>query len=208
VRVPGFVHIVDGDASFRLSVERRLGPAGYEVTAYSSAEEFLAQLPSEDVPGCILLDAGLSGLTGLELQARLNEIGFTLPMIFLAASTDVSLTVSAVKAGAHDFLIKSVSAEELLRSVEGAMAQHQLTCNLKSKLDLIRNRLALLTPREGEVLGQIASGKTNKQIGIVLGCTERTVKAHRQKVMEKMQLQTVADLVSLAGRFDIGSAAG
>jgi FixJ family two-component response regulator len=206
--VPGAVHIVDDDASFRVAVERRLRQAGYEVTVYSSAEEFLDRLPSEAVPSCILLDVRLLGMTGLELQARLRELGSALPVIFLTAFADIALTVKAVKGGAHDFLTKPVSSEELLQSIERAMAYHQLTYDLKSKLDIIRHRVALLTPREGEVMLQVICGKTNKQIAIVLGCTERTVKAHRERVMEKMQVQTLAELVSLAERIGLGSAAG
>ena len=107
------------------------------------------------MPSCILLDARLSGLSGLELQARLRELGSTLPVIFLTAFTDIALTVKAVKAGAHDFLTKPVSSEELVQAIERALAYHQLTYDLKSKLDIIRHRVALLTPREGEVLLQI-----------------------------------------------------
>lgn len=206
--MPGLVHVVDDDASFRVAVERRLKQAGYEVTVYSSAEEFLDRLPSEAVPSCILVDVRLLGMTGLELQARLRELASTLPVIFLTAFADIALTVKAVKAGAHDFLTKPVSSEELLQSIERAMAYHQLTHDLKSKLDIIRNHVALLTPREGEVLLQVIRGKTNKQVAIVLGCTERTVKAHRHRVMEKMQVQTVAELVSLAERIGLGSTTG
>ena len=202
------MHIVDDDASFRVAVERRLRHAGYEVTAHASAEECLDRLPSEVVPSCILLDVRLPGMTGPEMQSRLRENGSTLPVIFFTAFTDIALTVKAVKAGAHDFLPKPVSSEELLQAIERAMAYHQLTYDLKSKLDIIRHRVALLTPREGEVLLEIIRGKTNKQIAKVLGCTERTVKAHRHKVMEKMQVETIAELVSLAERIGLGSAGG
>ena len=103
-----------------------------------------------------------------------------------------------MKAGAHDFLTEPVSSDELIQAIERAIAYHQVTSDLKSKLDIIRHRVALLTPREGEVLMQIIRGRTNKQIAAVLGCTERTVKAHRHRVMEKMQVQTVVELC-LAG---------
>ena len=179
-----------------------------EAQTFSSAEEFLDRLPSEVVPSCILLDVRLPGMTGPEMQSRLRENGSTLPVIFFTAFTDIALTVKAVKAGAHDFLPKPVSSEELLQAIERAMAYHQLTYDLKSKLDIIRHRVALLTPREGEVLLEIIRGKTNKQIAKVLGCTERTVKAHRHKVMEKMQVETIAELVSLAERIGLGSAGG
>ena len=125
--MPGLVHVVDDDASLRVAVERRLGQAGYEVTTYASAEEFLDRLPSEAAPSCILLDVRLLGMTGLELQSRLRELGSTLPIIFLTALADIALTVKAVKGGAHDFLTKPVSSEELLQSIERAMTYHQLT---------------------------------------------------------------------------------
>ena len=204
----GFLHIVDDDASFLKAIERRLRHAGYEVATYNSAEQLLDNLPSESEPSCILLDARLSGLSGLELQSRLRELRSTLPVIFLTGFTDIPLTVKAVKAGAHDFLTKPVSTEELVRAIEGAMAYHQPTYDLKSKLDIIRHRVALLTPREGEVLLQIIRGKTSKQVANFLGCTERTVKAHRQMVMEKMQVQNIVELVLLTQRIGFGSAAG
>ena len=201
--MPGLVHVVDDDASLRVAVERRLGQAGYEVATSASAEEFLDRLPGEAAPSCILLDVRLLGMTGLELQSRLRELGSTLPIIFLTALADIALTVKAVKGGAHDFLTKPVSSEELLQSIERAMTYHQLTYDLKSKLDIVRHRVALLTPREGEVLLQIIRGRTNKQAAIALGCTERTVKAHRHSVMEKMQVRTLAELVSLAERVGV-----
>ena len=204
--MPGLVHVVDDDASFRVAVERRLRRAGYEVATYPSAQDFLDRSPSETVPSCILLDVRLLGMSGSELQTRLRELGSTLPIIFLTGFNDIALTVKAVKSGAHDFLTKPAASVELLQSIERAMAYHQLTSDLKSKLDIIRHRVALLTPREGEVLLQLIRGKTSKQIGIVLGCTERTVKAHRQRVMEKMQVETLAELVLLAERIGLGSA--
>ena len=204
----GLVHVVDDDASFRVAIERRLRQARYEATTYRSAQEFLDRLPSEDVPSCVLLDVRLPDLTGLELQTRLGELGSTLPVIFLTAFHDIPITVQAVKSGAYDFLTKPVASDELLQAIKAAIAHQATMYHMKSRLDAVRGKAAALTPREREVLLFVIRGKTNKQIGIVLDCTERTVKAHRQRVMEKMQVRTLAELVLLSERIGLGLAAG
>src|SRR5437773_10699432 len=116
--MPGFVHIVDDDVSFRTAVERRLTKAGYEVATYASAEHLLDRLPSDSVLGCILLDVRIPGMSGPELQGRLSELGSTLPVIFLSGYPDIPTTVQAMKAGAVDFLTKPVSSDELFRAIE------------------------------------------------------------------------------------------
>jgi RNA polymerase sigma factor (sigma-70 family) len=201
--VPGFVHIVDDDASFRTAMERRLKHAGYEVATYTSAERLLDRLPSDSVPGCILLDVRIPGLSGPELQERLNELGSTLPIIFLTGYPDVRTTVRTIKAGAEDFLTKPVSSEALLAAVERAMAYHLATRSQRGKFDAVRAHIAALTPREREVFELVIRGKTNKEVARAIGATERTVKAHRHRVMEKMQVQSLAELVSLAERVGI-----
>ena len=205
--MPGFVHVVDDDASFRTAIERRLKRAGYEVATYVSAQHLLDRLPSESVPSCILLDVQIPGLDGPALQSRLSELGSTLPIIFLTGHPDIPTTVRAIKAGANDFLTKPVSSDELLRAIERAIAHHELKRDLKSKLDMVRARIAALTPREREVFELVIRGNTNKQVARALGGTERTVKAHRHKVMEKMQVQTLAELVSLAERVGVCASA-
>jgi FixJ family two-component response regulator len=201
--VPGLVHVVDDDASFRIAIERRLKKAGYAVASYSSAQQLLDQLPNESEPGCILLDVRIPGLSGPELQTRLRELGSTLPIVFLTGYPDVSTTVRTIKAGADDFLTKPVSSEELLRTVERAIAHHQATRGQRSRLDVIRANVGTLTPREREVFELVIRGQTNKQVAKKLGATERTIKAHRHRVMEKMQVGTLAELVSLAERVGI-----
>ena len=201
--MPGLVHVVDDDASFRTAVERRLKKAGYEVATYSSAQHLLDRLPGESELGCILLDVRIPGLSGPELQGRLSELGSTLPIVFLTGYPDVPTTVRTIKAGAEDFLTKPVSSDDLLRAVERAMAHHEAARGLKSKLDISRAHIATLTPREREVFELVIRGKTNKQVASVLGTTERTIKAHRQRVMEKMQVQSLAELVSVAERVGI-----
>ena len=202
------VHIVDDDASFRTAIERRLKHAGYEVATYASAQHLLDRLPSESEPGCILLDVRIPGMSGPELQERLNELGSTLPVIFFTGYPDVRTTVKAVKAGADDFLTKPVSSDDLLWAIARAIARHKEMRGLKSKLDVVRAHIAALTPREREVFLLVIRGNPNKHVARALGCTERTVKAHRHRVMEKMQVRTLPELVSLAERIGVASATG
>ena len=201
--MPGVVHIVDDDASFRSAIERRLKKAGYEVATYSTAQHLLDHLPNESESGCILLDVRIPGLSGPELQGRLSEIGSILPIVFLTGYADVQTTVRAIKAGAEDVLTKPVSSEELLAAVERALAHHEVIRGQRTQLDVVRAHIAKLTPREREVFELVIRGKTNKQIANVLGATERTIKAHRHQVMEKMQVQSLAELVSIAERAGI-----
>ena len=199
----GRVHVVDDDASFRTAIERRLKQAGYEVVTYPSGQHLLDRMPSESEMGCILLDVRVPGLSGPELQRRLSELGSTLPIVFLTGYPDVRTAVRTIKAGAEDFLTKPVSSDKLLRAIERAMARHEATRGLKSTLDVVRAHIGKLTPRERQVFERIVRGQTNKQIANALGTTERTIKAHRQQVMEKMQVQSLAELVSLAQRVGV-----
>ncbi len=199
----GCVHIVDDDASFRKAVERRLTKAGYEVATYASAQHLLDRLPSENLPSCVLLDVRIPELSGPELQERLTELGLTLPIIFLTGHPDIPTTVRTIKAGADDFLTKPVSSDDLLHAVQRAIAHHRVTFGLKSKLDVVRAHIATLTPRERQVFALIIRGNTNKQVARALGGTERTIKAHRHRVMEKMQVRSLAELVSLAERVGV-----
>jgi FixJ family two-component response regulator len=203
--VQGIVHIVDDDPSFRTAVERRLRHAGYEVATYASAKHLLDCLPA--VLGCILLDVRIPGMSGPELQERLSELGSTLPIIFLTGHPDIPTTVRAIKAGAADFLTKPVSSEDLLQAVERAITHHDVARSLKSKLDIVRAHVSALTPRERQVFDLVIRGDTNKHIACALGCTERTIKAHRHRVMEKMQVRSLAELVSLAERVGVAVSA-
>jgi FixJ family two-component response regulator len=204
--VQGCVHIVDDDASFRTAVERRLTKAGYEVATYASAQQFLDRLPND---GVLLLDVRIPELNGPELQERLSELGSTLPIIFLTGHPDIPATVRAIKSGADDFLTKPVSSDVLVQAIERAIARHEAARGLESKLDIVRARVLALTPREREVFKLVIHGKTNKHAARALGCTERTIKAHRHRVMQKMQVQSLTELVSLAERAGVlASAAG
>jgi RNA polymerase sigma factor (sigma-70 family) len=201
--VIGTVHVVDDDASFRVAIERRLKKAGYDVATYGTAQQLLDRLPGDGAPGCILLDVQIPGLTGPELQERLGRLGSVLPIVFLTGYGDIPMSVRAIKAGAEDFLTKPISSEDLLHAIEKALAHHEMLLEQREKLDALRDRIASLTPREREVFELVVRGKINKQIAFALGTTERTIKAHRHCVMEKMQVQSLAELVSIAERVGI-----
>ena len=189
-------------------MERRLKQAGHEVATYPSALDLLVNLPIESVPSCILLDVRIPGLDGPGLQKRLAELGSTLPIIFLTGYHDIPATVQTIKAGANDFLTKPVASKDLFRAIEQAFAHHRTLRDLTDKLHCVRARVGRLTPREREVFELVIRGNLNKQVARALGCTERTIKAHRHSVMEKMQVQSLAELVSLAERIGVASAAG
>jgi RNA polymerase sigma factor (sigma-70 family) len=199
----GTVHIVDDDESFRTAIGRRLKMAGYQVATYPSAQQLLDRPPDESEPGCILLDVRIPGLSGPELQDHLTRLGSTLPIVFLSGFPDVPTTVRTIKAGAEDFLTKPVSSEQLLHAIEQAMAHQEAARGQRRKLEALRNLLATLTPRERQVFDRVVQGKINKQIGRELGATERTIKAHRHQVMEKMKVQSLAELVSIADRLGV-----
>jgi RNA polymerase sigma factor (sigma-70 family) len=201
--MPGLVYVVDDDTSFRTAIERRLRIAGYEVETYSSAQLLLDRVPAAERPGCILLDVQMPGLSGLELQSRLIELGSTLPIVFVTGHADTPTTVRAIKAGAEDFLTKPASSEQLIAAIERALARYEAQRSQRSKLDSIVSHLARLTPRERQVFDLIVRGKINRQIATELGTTERTVKAHRHEVMEKMQVHSLAELVSSAERLGL-----
>jgi FixJ family two-component response regulator len=196
----GLVHVIDDDASFRAAVERRLKLAGYDVETYSSAQQLLDRLPDAEMPGCILLDVQMPGLSGLELQNRLIERGSVLPIVFVTGYADTPATVRAIKAGAEDFLTKPASSERLIDAIERAMARYEYARHQQSEFNSLRGLVATLTPRERQVFNLIVRGKINKQIAHELGTTERTVKAHRHQVMEKMRVHSLAELVSNAER--------
>ena len=198
--MPGLVHVIDDDASFRTAIERRLKLAGYDVETYSSAQQLLDRLPGAERPGCILLDVQMPGLNGLDLQSRLIERGSILPIVFVTGYADTPATVRAIKAGAEDFLTKPASSALLIDAIERAMARYESAHHQRNELNSLRGLVATLTPRERQVFNLIVRGKINKQIAHELGTTERTVKAHRHQVMEKMQVDSLAELVSNAER--------
>ncbi|MET4804028.1 response regulator [Bradyrhizobium sp. LB11.1] len=198
--MPGLVHVVDDDASFRTAIERRLKLAGYDVATYASSEDLLDAAPDNTQQGCILLDVQIPGLSGPDLQSLLAVSGSTLPIIFLTGHADTPTTVRAIKAGAEDFLTKPVSSEHLLDAIERALARQNAARDQRNRLDAFRACITTLTQRERQVFDLVVRGKINKQIAHELGTTERTIKAHRHQVMEKMQVHSLAELVSIAER--------
>jgi two-component system, LuxR family, response regulator FixJ len=193
-QAPATIHIVDDDESLRTALMRLLRAAGYAVRTYASAGDFLLNKPA-NAPGCVVLDVRMPGPTGFELQEAIVKLDESLPIIFLTGHGDIPMSVRAIKAGAVDFLTKPVRKETLLQAVRTALAGSAERCATRELLHSLRSRYESLTPREREVFEQVASGKLNKQIAGELGTCERTVKAHRAHVMEKMQLTSVAELV-------------
>ncbi|MDA9404695.1 response regulator transcription factor [Bradyrhizobium sp. CCBAU 45389] len=200
--MPGIVHVVDDDASYLSAIQQVLEASGYRVATYASAQQLLEQR-LDQIKGCILLDVRMPGMSGLELQNRLTERGSTLPIIFLSAYPDVGITVKAIKAGADDFFIKPVSSDDLLRAIARAIARHRDARELDGELEALRRRLSTLTPRQRQVFEIIVQGKTSKHAARELGSTERTIKAHRSAIMDKLQVQSVVELVRIAERLGV-----
>jgi FixJ family two-component response regulator len=204
-RVSAIIYIVDDDASFRTALRRQLQATGYRVVTYELAEQVLQRPPNENEPGCILLDVQMPGLSGPALHSRLLELRSALPILFLTGYADVSTSVKAIKAGADDFLMKPVNSDELLRAIERALARHQAALEERREVDVLRSRFATLTQRERQVFALIVHGKMNKQVAHELGTVERTVKAHRGKVMQKMGARSLLELVSFAERLGVSA---
>jgi FixJ family two-component response regulator len=188
------VHVVDDDDSFRTALARLLRSAGYSVKAYRSAGDFLLD-DAGDGPGCLILDVRMPGPSGLELQEALARQEHALPVVFLTGDGGVRESVRAMRHGAVDFLTKPVQRTELLAAVEAALAHQRARAGAAARRREVAGRFATLTPREREVLGLVVAGRMNKQIAAALGTSERTVKAHRARIMEKMQVGSVAELV-------------
>jgi FixJ family two-component response regulator len=193
------IHLVDDDAPFRTAVGRLLQASGYRVALHESGRHVLEHPPGDE-PGCILLDLRMDGLDGLELQNRLLEQGCLLPIVFLTGHGDIPTSVRAIKGGAEDFLSKPVSKETLLEAVERALARDQDRREQHNRMNALRARVASLTPRESEVFALVVRGRLNKQIAYALGTSERTVKAHRHAVMQKLKVGSLAEAVSIAER--------
>jgi RNA polymerase sigma factor (sigma-70 family) len=197
--MPPVIHVVDDDASFRTAVARLLRASGYQVALYESALQLLDKPPGAEA-GCILLDVRMPGLNGPDLQSRLVEMGNTLPIVFLTGHGDIPMSVRAIKAGAEDFLSKPVSRMTLIEAIQRALMRYEETRERNLQLDALQSLVASLTPRESEVFALVVRGRPNKQIAHELGTSERTVKAHRRALMQKLRVQSVAEAVSMAER--------
>ena len=199
IKIEPIVLVVDDDVSFRRSTERLIRSTGIQVQTFSSATDFLkAKRP--DAPACVVLDVCLPGLNGLDLQDEMAQEGIEIPIIFVTGHGDIPATVKAMKGGAVEFLTKPFHEQDLLGAIEQALDCDRAKRNEHAKLALLRQHYDLLTPREREVMKHVVSGLLNKQIAGELGTTEKTIKFHRAHVMKKMEAQSLAALVQMAGR--------
>jgi FixJ family two-component response regulator len=183
---------------------RLLRAAGYEVRGYPSAGEFLLAT-TDNTRGCVVLDVRMPGPSGLDLQAAFSGRDDALPIIFLTGHGDIPMSVRAMKAGAVDFLTKPVQREALLTAVRTALARDAENCAERSRVNALHSRYQALTPRERAVFALVVAGKLNKHVAAELGISERTVKAHRAQVMEKMNVTSLAELVHIAEQLEAGS---
>lgn len=193
------VYVVDDDASVCKSLERLISSAGLDVNTFGSALDFLSG-DRPDRPGCLVLDVKMPGITGLELQEKLAALNRSTQIIFITGHGSVPTSVQAMKAGAVDFIEKPFDGNALLDAIWRAIKKDLQNRQRNNEIDTIRKRVDSLTPREREVFELVVTGLLNKQIGYQLGITEKTIKVHRARIMQKMDAQSLAELVHLAER--------
>jgi FixJ family two-component response regulator len=198
------VSLVDDDPRVLRALSRLLSAMGYNTKSFTSPQTFLAQHDVSE-PGCAILDVSMPNIDGLELQRALSAAGSQLPVIFLTGKGDIPTTVHAMKAGAVDFLTKPVSDRDLLAAIERAEKEDARSRRANAELEAINAKIAILTPREREVMTHVIAGKLNKQIAGDLGTVEKTIKVHRGRMMEKLGVRSVADLVRLAEKARIST---
>jgi RNA polymerase sigma factor (sigma-70 family) len=194
-RVP-IVFVVDDDPSVRRAIKRLITSVGLHVELLATAQEFLLSKRPE-APSCLILDIRLPGMSGLDFQRRLAQAGVDIPIIFITAHGDIPMTVRAMKAGAVEFFTKPFRDQDLLDAVQTALERDRARREREAEIAVLQERFNSLSPREQEVITMVVSGMLNKQIASGIGITENTVKAHRSRAMEKMQAQSLADLVKM-----------
>jgi FixJ family two-component response regulator len=199
----GTVFLLDDEPGMVKALTRLLRAEGFTVRGFTSAKAFLESYRAEDL-SCLVLDVAMPGLNGLELQERLTHAGILLPIVFLTGHGDIPMSVQAIKAGAVDFLTKPVNDAGLLRAVRAALRRAADQRDVMAEMAVLRQRFASLTPREREVMAHVVAGQLNKQIAGDLGTGEQTIKVHRARVMEKMAVDSLADLVRAGERLSLG----
>lgn len=198
------VYVIDDDPSVRRAIKRLIGSVGLHVEVLESAQEFLAdKLPN--VPSCLVLDIRLPGISGLNFQRQLVKANVQVPIVFITAHGDIPMTVRAMKAGAVEFLTKPFRDQDLLDAIHLALEKDRSRRQQEAELAVLFERYKSLSPREREVVAMVVSGKLNKQIAAQIGTAENTVKVHRSRAMEKMQANSLADLVKMMERLQFAS---
>ncbi len=198
------IAIVDDDPSVREGLSSLIRSAGLQVETFASAQEFLAR-PGAEAPSCLVLDLQLPGLSGLDLQKRMAEVGLEIPIVFLTGHGNIPASVQAMKAGAVEFLTKPFEEQDLLQAIQEALERDRRNREQRAEIRELQNRYESLTAREQEVMQQVVSGLLNKQVAAELDITEYTVKIHRGRVMRKMHAESLADLVRMAESLEIRS---
>ena len=196
------VFVVDDDPSVRHAIKRLVESIGLQVELFASGPEFL-QAKRPDVPSCLVLDTRLRGVSGLDFQQQLLEANIPVPIIFITSHGDIPMTVRAMKAGAVEFLSKPFRDQDLLDAIHIALEKDRARREQEAEIAVLRERFESLTPREREVIAMVVAGRLNKQIAAEIGTAENTVKVHRSRAMEKMQAQSLADLVRMVERLQI-----
>ena len=199
------VFVVDDDISVRESLEALIRFAGLQPQTFASAQEFLCR-PRVFIPSCLVLDVTLPDLNGLELQKRIATDRIDMPIIFITGHRDVPMTVRAMKAGAAEFLTKPYGDDVMLGAIRQAIEYSRAALRRETEMRSIRNLYTSLSPREQQVMALVVRGLLNKQVGVELGISEITVKAHRGSVMRKMKADSLADLVNMSARLHPASA--